>query len=168
MEEKNARRSEEDKTKKMEEENGRMPEPVEDEKRRIVKKTQEEVNKYKQKQQGGLLTTKTTPNSKKQHRQTTSQANKQQHPRANRNPINSITDLKDFLARKKREREEKLSLSLGSTFLEKLENRNSPSKTTQLVGMFPSPTTKLEDDSERLAMKQCATDSCNAVNNKGI
>ena len=86
----------------------------------------------------------------------------------NKNSINSITDLKDFLARKKREREEKSSSSLGSTFLENLENRNSPSKTTQLVGMFPSPTTKLEDDSERLAMEQCATDSCNAVNNKGI
>ena len=148
MEEKNARRSEEDKTKKMEEENGRMPEPVEDEKRRIVKKTQEEVNKYKQKQQGELLTTKITPNSKKQHRQTTSQANKQQHPRANRNPINSITDLKDFLARKKREREEKLNL--GSTLL---ENKNPPTKTTEIVQMLPSPNANLEDEFKRLVKK---------------
>ena len=76
--------------------------------------------------------------------------------------INSITDLKEFLAKKRREREEKSGVGPLKT-----EDRKTHPKTTHVEELLPSPIIETEDDSVRQFSNPCALTSSRAQNQMG-
>ena len=91
-----------------------------------------------------------------------SQENKPPKTKAKNPEINSISDLKEFLAWKKREREEKSGVGPVKT-----EDKKTHPKTTQVAKLFPSLINETEDDSVRQLSNPCALTGSRALNQMG-
>ena len=91
-----------------------------------------------------------------------SQETTQQKQRAKQPPLNSVSDLQQFLARKKKEREERQKIGHENN-----KTETPQQKTTLVRKMLPSNIVTLEDESLRHSVKPCAYNSCRAVNSEG-